>query len=342
VPYLIDFRTPWYAFSFYQQFLYSVLISLGLFSIITRVKRFIPLFIIIFLLIDLIIPFPIVSGNMENRVYFPEYFLNTVNYLNSQEGNFNVLLLPESPTWFSSSWYVGNNVFIYFSKHQVFFGGLYDSQNSWLRNAYSLICTTIYEGNVSRYMLIYNLFYLLNVKYIVFQGDFKSSPLVHFDINSSEMLRGLNEFQEEGILTLVRNFSPYYVYRVNINSSNILVGNSLPNSSIQWLSENNVSEYLHPFYSYKFVNPVEIKIWNLHDKYLFFVYSYDKIWRLNNEVPSKLFYGNLYEVNGSSMIVSSIQGKNFLRLIFITAYSIFLILYYPFLYYTLRKHLKIY
>ncbi len=324
VPYLIDFRSPWYAFSFYQQFFYSVLIPIGVYFILSRLRNFIPIFILLFIVLNVVIPFPVVSGNIENRVYFPGYFLNTVNFLNEENGNFNVLLLPSSPTWFSSSWYVGNNMFVYFSNHEVFGGGLYDSQNSWLREAYSLLCRNIYEGNTSSLLLIYNLLYLLNVKYIVFQGDFKSSPLVHYNVSYEGFIKGLNKYEEEGLITLVRNYSPYYVYKVDINSSFVLEGNYLPPSSFQWLSKHNVSLYFTPV-EYKFLNPVSVKIWNITGHYIFFVYSYDKEFNPNY----KLFYGNLYVVNTSVLFInSSLQIYNTIEIIAMSLYYVFLSMFY--------------
>lgn len=300
VPYFIEFRTLVIAFGWLQGFVLSIIVPIGILYTYRLLlsnrnekihKNTSNIVISVVLLIVVVISvFPIITGEDYDSIHIPEYFIETVNYINSQNGYFNVLALPETNLWMKTTWYYGNNLLIWFLNKPVFVGGSYDYSNQQLQNLYELLNSNLYKFNLSRILIVYNLLYLLNIKYIILQGDAQG-------YNITQYLISLNQYVRHGLLSLVENYSPYYIYRVNINSSIILASNSSIvtklNNSI--LYEYNLSTILHPI-SFHEINPsIYIVKNNDQYKYIIFLYSYSNLWKtIPSTVHENFYFTNLF------------------------------------------------
>lgn len=336
VSYFVEFRTLVIAFGWLQGFVLSIIVPIGIFYIYrsftsnrniktNKTIRNI-MFSLIFISITIISVFPVIIGENYDSIHVPQYFINTVNYINSQKGNFNVLALPETNLWMRTNWYYGNNLLIWFLNKPVFVGGSYDYSNQQLQNFYGLLSLYLYKFNSSHILAVYNLLYLLNVKYIILQGDAQG-------YNITQYLISLNQYAEHDILSLVENYSSYYIYRVNINSSIILASNSsiVTNLNTSILCRYNLSAILRPV-SFDEINP-SIYIVNNKDqyRYIVFLYSYNGLWKTNpSTTHEKFYFANLFTTNGNSNIkiinyAYYIEIMQYMRMSLIVAISLILL-----------------
>ncbi|AKA74671.1 hypothetical protein SULI_12940 [Saccharolobus solfataricus] len=284
VPYFVEFRALVIAFGWLQGFIFSIITSISVFYayrlLISNkkimIRKNISSIIVssVLLAIVVISLYPVMIGENYDSIHIPEYFIKTVNYINSQKGNFNVLALPETNLWIRTNWYYGNNLLVWFLNKPVFIGGSYDYANSELQSFYMLLNSYFYEFNSSHILVIYNLLYLLNIKYIILQGDAQG-------YNITQYLDSLNKYVKHGLLSLAENNSPYYVYRVNIDSSVILGSNSsmITSFNSSMLNKYNLSIILRPM-PYIEINPSTYIVNNTdHYKYVIFLYSYNNLWK---------------------------------------------------------------
>lgn len=136
VPYFVEFRTLVVAFGWLQGFVLSIIVTIGIFytykllisksNISNKIHRNMSRIVISSGLLTIVIisVLPVIIGENYDSIHIPEYFIETVNYINSQKGYFNVLALPETNLWMKTSWYYGNNLLIWFLDKPVFVWGL--------------------------------------------------------------------------------------------------------------------------------------------------------------------------------------------------------------------------
>jgi hypothetical protein len=316
IPYLVDFRTYFIAFSFYYFFVSSVSLGMALHHILSKVgKLYIPLLVVSMIALDVVAPLPVISGSQVERVTVPDYFLETASYLNSIPGHFNVLLLPESLYWFSTTWYTGVNLLPMFSTHPVFTGGYYGSSSPQVMSIYENLSSLLYNGGNETE--VRNILYLLNVKFVVVEADYVRK----YDVPSN-VTYYLVHINADHLFKLVKRFGPMYIYQVGINSSYFLESNT---TNVK-LGSSELISIFKPLHSYQFVNPVEVRVNNVSSKYLIFLYSYSPLWVSTSGKPSLFLYANLYNVNSTSLTLNlRSQGSLKLSYYLLAPFSAFVI-----------------
>jgi hypothetical protein len=308
VPYFVDIRTEPWALGWVQGFFFSLIVSSLVPLLVDEVKwnwakLIAPLAVLSVLIFSIA---PSAYGVHYSSIHPPQQFVEAVDYLNSQPGEFNVIALPQSFTWMTTTWYEGNNILVFSLSHPVFVGGHYGNANDYESYAFSEICDALQVYNQPNDMLLYNLFYVMGIKYVFLQGDATLGP------NVSTILSELMNYEQHGLLKLVGDFPPCYVFEVNYVRPSLFYGSNYSNFSLSFLSSNNVSNYLFPL-KYKEINPSEYVVYNNGSfKYVFFNYAYNDLW-LANASHFQFLYGNGYVVNGKGLVVKNeeylTQGK---------------------------------
>lgn len=289
--YFVDFRTPTVALFWIQGLILSIIIPVGLSYVINEFNRK-KLTSLLFLLLAILAFFPSVYGQGLAIIHVPNYFIKTVSYINDEQGNFNVYAIPQSYLWTQTDWYYGVNLLPLFLNKPVFIGGGYDYANPALGYIYHLINDNLFTYNASNITFLRNLLFIINVKYSVIQGD------VEGFVFESRYISNLENYTQ--LFSLASNFTPYYVYKVKVNSSLILGTNyNISNLTLKDLRYINLSQILHPIRYYE-VNPSLYIIVNNTYKYVVFLYAYNPQFVVTNSTSHFQFiYANAYAVNSS-------------------------------------------
>jgi len=297
-------RTTQFATSSFASLFFSLLVP----SLI-RGKYKTGIFLLLLVLFS-ILNLPVISGSLADRVNPPSYFLDLISYLNSQKGDFSIAVFPTvSYGWYSTSWYYGNSIYLYYSVHPVIVGGIYSG--AYFYQYYFKLNYLLYFSNLSNQgfvTYIQNLLTLLNVKYIIIEGDAQSNVtfinLLYLPIKP--YLQNL-EFLSENyhMVSFVKQFGPLYLYKVNLNTSYAYYTNT---SEID-VNTQNLSVVLKPA-PIHFVSPTEVLVTSSSSKYLLLTFAYSPYWVSNISLPMNASNFNLYQVNGSGIIIhDALQGE---------------------------------
>jgi hypothetical protein len=290
--------------------------------------------LMLFLVLSVVIPYPVMISYNSGRISIPQQFIKTITYLNEQDGDFTVLLLPFPVCgWYGTSWYYGNNIFLYFLKNPLLAGGTYSGGE--FRELSTKLNYLIYiiqeENNVSPSLQsIKNLLLLFNVKYIVVEEDAQNVGIVNLVyLPPQNYTVSLGILQKFGIVNLVENYSPFLIYKVNLNTSYVYETNS---SNIT-LNE-NLSSVLKPveftFNGYQ----ITFNVSNYRHILLTFAYSPD--WKIQGKMGYNISGFIMYNVsdNGKVTIYNSLTPKLYLSYGIAIVYLVVLFLYT----YILRKY----
>ncbi|QKR00852.1 hypothetical protein GWK48_11065 [Metallosphaera tengchongensis] len=299
VPYFVEFRTLTVAFGWIQGLIFSVLIPVSIITLSSYIKRahLKEVLLLVFLSLILLSSYQIVEGTVWSTITVPHYFTKTITYLNSIEGNFNVLAIPETHLWMYTKWYTGVNLLVWGSNKPVFEGGGYDYANPELNEIYHELSNYLYSYNRSAELPLYNLLYLTNIRYIVLQGD-------ALNYNITNYIHTLQQYQKDGLLRLVANFSPYYIYEVNNMNSSLFLGTNYNLSNLNVYTQ-NVSELLKPI-SYKEINPSIYELANVKYRYIVLTYAYNPSWIADNMTSHLQFlYANAFETKSNYIKITN-------------------------------------
>ena len=126
-----EFRTNAFAVSFFYAFFLSILIAIGiLFSIfgLKNKKARVIALIIIFVLINIIYPLPVITGehgSNDSDINIPGYVNNAYNFTEKLDGKHSILLIPVSALWSETTYYTGVNMLQHISMDPVITGSRY-------------------------------------------------------------------------------------------------------------------------------------------------------------------------------------------------------------------------
>jgi hypothetical protein len=316
VPYFVEFRTLTVAFGWIQGLIFSVIVPVGIIYLSRYVKRgYLKKALLFgFLLLVLVSNYQIVEGTVWSTINVPQYFTKTVTYINSIEGNFNVLAIPETHLWMYTKWYTGVNLLVWGSSKPVFEGGGYDYANPELDTIYHKLDNYLYNYNKSAEIILYNLFYLTNIKYIILQGD-------ALGYNITNYIHSLQQYQKDGLLRLVANLSPYYIYKVNNINSSLFLGTNYNLSNLNFTE--NISEYLKPLLP-KEINPSNYELTGVKYKYIVFLYAYNPDWiGENTKSHFQFLYANAFEVNSTNVKIINLAFYDQIKSYMILAITLF-------------------
>jgi len=298
------FRTTTFATSPFAGIFFSLLIP----SLI-RGKYKVEVFFLLLLLFS-ILNLPVITGSLANRVDPPSYFLELVKYLNSQKGEFTVAVFPTVYYgWYSTSWYYGVEIFSKYITHPVIIGGIYSG--AYFYDYYFKLNYLLYflnESNEGFVTYIENMLMLLNIKYIIIEGDAQSNitfiRILYLPV--TPYIENLNLLGEKyHLVTFVKNFGPLYLYKVNLNTSYAYYTNS---SEINVTSQ-NLSEILKPV-PVHFISPTELFIPPSSSKYVLLTFAYSPYWVSNASPPINASNFILYKVDGKGVVIhNALQGE---------------------------------
>lgn len=257
-----------------------------------------------------ILNLPIITGALADRVYTPSYFINLINYLNSQEGHFSIAVFPTVEYgWYSTTWYYGNPIYLYYSKHPVITGGIYSG--AYFYNYYFRLNFLLYNFNSSdRNFVTYieNLLLVLNVKYIIIEGDAHSNIFFVYPeyLPIQPYLKNLNFLEEKyHLVTFIKQFGPLYLYKVNLHTSYVYYTNT---SNLN-ITKDNLSELLFPA-PIEYKSPVMLQVPQSNSKFVLLTYVYSPYWDSNNTPPLNVSGFNLYQTFGKGItIYDSLQNQ---------------------------------
>jgi len=298
------FRTTLFATSPFAGLFFSLIVP----SLI-RGKYKTGIFLMLLLLFS-ILNLPVMSGSLANRVNPPPYFLELVNYLNSQKGEFTIAVFPTVlHGWYSTSWYYGDEIYVDYSIHPVIIGGT--ASGVYFYQYYFKLNYLLYFFNLSNQgyvTYIQNLFTLLNVKYIIIEGDAQSNitfiNLLYLPIKP--YLQNLELLSENyHMVSFVKQFGPLYLYKVNLNTSYAYYTNT---SKID-VNAQNLSAVLKPA-PIHFISPTEVLVPPSSSKYVLVTFAYSPYWVSNISTPTNSSNFNLYQVNGGGIVIhDALQGE---------------------------------
>lgn len=256
-----EFRTNAFAVSFYYAFMLSLLIGIGSILLLFGIKnkKFkIIIIILIFMLVNILYPFPVITGSHDSNlagVHIPAYVDSAYNFTEHLDGKHNIMLIPQSYLWSYTTYYTGVNMLQHVSRDPVITGSPYQERyNNYSARMYNEFCnitSTIYNSNVNKSNQLYlqNLFYLMNIKYLYFQGN--------LNYNDSKYNESLNKlYHNTTLLKSKIEFKNITIYETNINSSFIFISKSanlkeiLTNRTL--LENENLLKILTPVYNYTF------------------------------------------------------------------------------------------
>ncbi|MCH4816865.1 hypothetical protein MLJ63_14380 [Saccharolobus shibatae] len=341
LPYFIEFRTENVAFAWLASFLFSITVGLGYAALTSRfrLKRYIIVVgLVILIVLSVIVPYPVFNGSLSARISIPNYFIASVNFINSQNEYGEVLILPKSPNWFFSTWYVGTNIWQYFSNKPVIYGGVYSSSELSIRMLYDNITSLISLNNYTyiNILELKNIFILLNIKYIVVENDSTTTPYTVVD----KYVQNLFYLQKYGIVSFLHKFDKIYIFKTNVNSSYFYLFspkylNYISNITPKDIENIDYSKILVPINNYTLYHNGKF-ILNSYQKngYLFVIFNYNPSWNINGIHPNESYiynyeFGNIFPINLSSTIIilkNNLQDSTDVSLIEIFSYLIFMLL----------------
>lgn len=282
----------------------GIFLSLVIPSVIKYSNRHKTKVFAILLVLFFVFNLPVANGSLSDRISIPNYYLQLIQYLNSQPGYFTIAVYPTvREGWYSTTWYYGNNIYLYYSTHPVIVGGIYSGE--YFYSTYYELNFLLYFFNYTKYngnlLVITNLLYLLNVKYIVIEGDAYSNisfvNLLYLPIKP--YLDHLNELEENfHLVQFIKSFGPLYLYKVNLNSSYVYFTN-VKNISITSM---NLTEVLKPA-NYKWVSSTEIQVPESNYKYVLLTFVYSPYWKSTLDNPINASNFNLYYTGGKEIII---------------------------------------
>lgn len=312
--YFIEFRTLNVAFAWLASFLFAITVGLGYASLSTKIKgkkRALVIGSILIIIISVIIPYPVFSGTLMERTNIPNYFINSVNYVNSLNNCGEVLILPTSPNWFFSTWYVGSNIWQFFSNKPVIYGGSYSSSELSVMEFYNNITNTLTLNNYTSVNLLelQNVFLLLNIKYIVVENDSTTTPSMVIN----KYVNNLFLLQKYNIVEFLHKFGNIYIFTTNVNSSYFYTFSPIyfkyvSNITVNDVMNINYTEILIPITNYSnYNNGIFILHANTNSGYLFNIFDYMPLWSVNNTLSVESYvynstFGNIFPLNISGTV----------------------------------------
>lgn len=329
-----EFRTNAFAVSFYYALVFSLLIGIGTMLLLFGIKKKkfkVIIIILIFVLVNILYPFPVITGSHDSNlasIKIPAYVDSAYNFTEHLDGKHNILLLPQSYLWSYTTYYTGVNMLQHVSKDPVITGSPYQERyNNYSDRMYNEFCnltSTIYNLNVNKSNQLYlqNLFYIMNIKYIYFQGN--------LNYNDSKYNKSLiNLYKNTTLLKSITHFKNITIYETNINSSFIFISKSLDIKNIltnkTLLERDNLAKILVPIYSYsfnKYNDNFDFKIPFNGTVLLTFVYSNDYhlensssfslLWF--NEFKNVKWYPSLISLDYNSVSISEERNEYFIGL----------------------------
>lgn len=275
-------------------------------------KQLFALLLLFFIIFNL----PVADGSLSDRLSVPNYYLQLIEYLNSQQGEFSIAVFPTvCYGWYSTSWYYGNNIYLYYSIHPVIVGGIYSG--AYFYSDYYRLNYLIYFINFSTSTckgdldVIENILYLLNVKYIIIEGDAQSNfSFIHLlYLPVKPYISNLNEIAEKyHIVQFVKSFGPLYLYKVNLNSSYVYYS-KVNNISVTSM---NLSKVLIPA-NYKWISNTEIRVPNSSYRYVLLAFAYSPYWNSSVGEPKNASNFNLYYTGGREIIIYDTLQSSLVR-----------------------------
>ncbi|BCU70362.1 hypothetical protein [Stygiolobus caldivivus] len=308
---------------------FTYLVS-SFFDNLLTVRKGIIVVLLTFIIIGLVLPYPVLMAYNQGRITIPQQFIETVEYLNNQKGQFTVLLLPFPVCgWYGTSWYYGNNIFIYFLSHPLLAGGTYSS-GEFKNLTVKLNCLIYFldrQKNVtSAVEELEDLLLLFNVKYIVIECDAETRGFITMDyIPPYNYTESLNVLQHLGLVKLVENYSPFLIYKVKMDTSYVYETNA--SSSVINLNE-NLSKILVPV-NFK-IKGNEVLVCGVNSKHLLLTFAYSPYWTVKGKVGNNSFgfieFNTIKEKN--IIIVNSLSKQLTLSYVYAVAYLIVVVLLY--------------
>lgn len=306
-----EFRTNAFAVSFFYAFFLSILIAIGiLFSIFGLKNKKIKIIalVIIFVLVNIIYPLPVITGehnSNDSNINIPEYVNNAYNFTEKLNGKQSILLIPVSALWSETSYYTGVNMLQHVSKDPVITGSRYQEfYNNYTESLYLDYCnitSIIYNHNFNETNIqyLYNLFFIMNIKYVYFQTNIEKN-------NESAYNESLNYMYDNHILLDKKyEFGNITIYRTDISSSflfgtnNINIKSVLTNNSE--IRDVNISKFLAPINNYTFNKYYDnVNFNNQGFKIILLTFTYSHNFVLNNEHSSNILWFNSFNSNNSS------------------------------------------
>ena len=236
---LLVFRYSGSSLYYCIDFLYAILTGFGIGSIygylnsIDCRKRVKYIFLLLFaLLIVALIEIRIYYNDYANYytyngINIPNHVYKISSYINSQQGNFNVALLPvASPFMQFDSWYVGTDLYTYFINNPSFTGGYVATSELFFppsQGEYYNFASQVDSGKLSGNS-ISNAFGVLGIKYIVVQGDtLHAGDENYFNFNS--IYSNLNNSNN---IFFVKRYSNSSIYE-NLNYNHLVYASNVEN-----------------------------------------------------------------------------------------------------------------
>ena len=309
----LELRTNALAVSFYYAFFLGILITIGiLFSIfaIKNKKLIVVTLIVIFILVNIVYPFPIITGahdSNNSNIHIPGYVDNAYNFTENLNGKHNILLVPQSFLWSSTNYYTGVNMLQHVSKDPVITGSPYqDRYNNYtdvLYNDYCNITSIIYnhQYNRSNIQYLHNLFFIMNIKYVYFQNNL-------INVNETKIYNESLNFMYSNnmIFNGKYQFGNITIFKTNINSSFLLgtnntdINNILTNNSE--MRNSNISNLLTPMDNYKF-NKYYDNLYFKNDgfKVILLTFTFSTNFFLDSHKSNNiLWFNSFYNINNNT------------------------------------------
>ena len=186
IPYLLALRYPYFALHYIALFLISTFIGMGFIGLMeyssshkksNRLKYVLYSVSILALFVAILLfylyMFDIVPIMANSYQAIPNHVFQIANYINAQNGDFTVGMLPPAIAWQIDSWYIGTNVYSSLIHNPVYTGG-YTNYNEIffppVKSEYFNAAQAVGIGSLGKTDLS-NIFGIFGIKYIVYQGD---------------------------------------------------------------------------------------------------------------------------------------------------------------------------
>jgi hypothetical protein len=317
-------------------FLYAVLAGMGIGSIYeslkemksnTNIKKLLLIIFVVFIASLALIRLyysDYINYVTYTGISIPSHAYNLSNYINAQNGNFNVALLPvESPFMHFDSWYVGTDVYTYLINNPSFTGGYIAANEQFFPSSqgeYYNIGSGIDSGNLNGNALVNGLG-VLGIRYMVVQGDTLhegdmnsfSFNSIYQSLNSSKSISFMKKFGNSSVyensnyvpltyasdIDNIGNASTTAIFSVIENKTFNIQNTSIYSTSIDGfyndsntINASHIGNFSQPNITFVQNTPTSITV-NVHNAtapfYLVYRETYDSHWAA--------FYSNGTEVN---------------------------------------------
>ncbi|QIW24510.1 hypothetical protein EWF20_10400 [Sulfolobus sp. S-194] len=218
VPVFVILKYPWIALDFVMPFVLTILFSSSIYIVTNQIKNLKRVYLsaILLTLISISYGFPVLVGyGIKTPIYFPNgpspYLDNISSYnyisdiINSDNNLTTVLVLPPTYSLYTTKEYLGLDIYYWLLNNKNILDGGYLTNPS----TYSLYWTFYSALLKHDKVLANNILSILNVKYIVLEGDalyIPSGTMPSFNISQIES--GINILNT----SFITSYSEIYLY----------------------------------------------------------------------------------------------------------------------------------